>query len=294
MSIGPHTMARPLRPRGTVPPLVVASLASGGVTLLAPHLLTGTPAMNGSAMGTALVVVLLGAPVLAAGYRRARHGSLPGLALAAGAVAYLVYNAVLLLFATPFNRAFPLYVAMLGLGIWSLAGLVVQIWRRTRDLAPAGARWPAGFVLGVVVLNLVAWMSNLVPALVSDDPGSMLDGTGLTTNPVYVQDLAFWLPAFAWVAVGMWSGNGPRTALGAAALCYWVLEAVSVAVDQWWGHHADPTSAVVSVQVVPLFVVVGGFTLWPLISVLRTLATARGESLGEMQAQAYHEVIGGR
>jgi hypothetical protein len=137
-------------------------------------------------------------------------------------------------------------------------------------------------------------MSNLVPALVSDDPGSMLDGTGLTTNPVYVQDLAFWLPAFAWVAVGMWSGNGPRTALGAAALCYWVLEAVSVAVDQWWGHHADPTSAVVSVQVVPLFVVVGGFTLWPLISVLRTLATARGESLGEMPAQAYHEVIGGR
>jgi hypothetical protein len=105
----------------------------------------------------------------------------------------------------------------------------------------------------------------------------MLAGTGLTTNPVYVQDLAFWLPAFTWVALGTWKGHGPRAALGAVVLCYWALESVSVAVDQWWGHHADPASAVVSADLVPLFVLVGAVTLWPLVSLLHTLASSDAE-----------------
>jgi hypothetical protein len=251
---------------------LVASIGSGIATVLLPHLLTGPAAMNGSAKGTALVVVTAGVPTLTLASRRARRGSLSALAVTVGAAAFLVYNAFLLVFATPLNRAFPIYEAMLGLGIWTLSRLLLEVWRRCGDLCLPSARWAASFVLCVVALNLAAWLSKLVPALVSDHPRSVLDGTGLTTNPVYVQDLAFWLPALAWVAVGMWRGHGPRTLLGAAALCFWVLESASVAVDQWWGHHADPTSTAVSVAVVPLFVALGALTSWPLVSVLRTLA----------------------
>jgi hypothetical protein len=161
---------------------------------------------------------------------------------------------------------------MLGLGIWTLACLVLDLWRRGEHLIRPASRWAPAFLMTVVVLNTLAWAGGLVPALLSDDPRSVLDGTGLTTNPVYVQDLAFWLPMIAWVAVGMWRSHGPRTALGAAVLGYWVLEAAGVAVDQWWGHHADPTSPAVSSAAVPMFVVVGLLTLWPLFSVLRTLA----------------------
>jgi hypothetical protein len=265
--------------RGDVSPvvvhlLVVASVLSGAVTLLAPALLTGPSVMNGSAKGTALVILLGGAPALAVAYQRARSDSLVASAWATGATAYLVYNAVLLLFATPFNRAFPLYEAMLGLGIWTLAGQVSGIWVRAQRLAPRAQRWAAGFVLGVVLLNVTAWSSTIVPALLSDDPRSMLAGTGLTTNPVHVQDLAFWLPTLTWVAVGMWRAHGPRTVLGTSALAYWVLESASVAADQWWAHHADPGSAVASAAAVPLFIVVGAVTIGPLIRVSGAVAAA--------------------
>jgi hypothetical protein len=280
----------------TVSPVVVyllvgASVLSGLATLLVPDLLTGPAVMNGSAKGTALVVVLGGAPVLAVAHARARSGSVVGLALAVGAAAYLVYNGVLLVLATPFNRAFLLYEAMLGLGVWTLVGLAHELWARTRGLRPPAQRRAAGFILAVVVLNLAAWLAALVPALLSDHPRSMLAGTGLTTNPVYVQDLAFWLPAVAWIAIGMWRAHGPRTALGAAALCYWLLESAGVAVDQWWGHHADTASAVASADVVPIFVVVGACTVCALVSVSKVLATASPSS-GE-EARPPLTIVGG-
>jgi hypothetical protein len=285
--------------RRTTPPLVVvllavASLASAGCTLLAPDLLAGPAAMNGSAKGTALVVAAGGVPVLVVAYRRAVTGSVQALALAAGAAAYLVYNAVLLVFATPFNQAFPLYEAMLGLGIWTLVGTSSELWRRGQHLGRPAGRWVPAYILAVVTLNALAWAGSLMPALLSDHPRSMLDGTGLTTNPVYVQDLAFWLPAIAWVSVGMWRAHGPRTALGATVLCYWVLESVGVAVDQWWGHHADPTSTVASAGAVPLFVVVALLTLWPLTSALRTLSGTVGPPAPDSRLAPPRDAVGGR
>jgi len=251
--------------------------------------------MNGSAKGTALVVAGGGVPVLVVAYRRAAvTGSLAALALAAGAAAYLVYNGVLLVFATPFNQAFLLYEAMLGLGIWSLVGTARELWRRGEQLVRPVSRWVPAYILAVVTLNALAWAGSLVPALLSDHPRSMLDGTGLTTNPVYVQDLAFWLPATAWVSLGMWRAHGPRTALGAAVLCYWVLESAGVAVDQWWGHHADPASTVASAGAVPLFVLVGLLTLWPLTSALRTLSGTVGPPGPDSRVATPRDALGGR
>ena len=158
---------------------------------------------------------------------------------------------------------------MLGLGTWTVVGMTIDIWSRSEHQFRPSRRWPAGFILGTVALNLVAWVANLAPALLAPHPRSMLAGTGLTTNPVYVQDLALWLPAFLWVGVGTWKGHGPRTALSAVVLSYWALESVSVAVDQWWGHHADPASAVVSPNLVPLFLIVGALTVWPLVGPAR-------------------------
>ncbi len=251
--------------------LGAASTLAGLLTILAPGLLSGPAVMNGSARGTALVVVLIAVPSLVAGVVGARRGSVPALSVATGATAYLVYNAVLFVFATPFNHAFLIYEAMLGLAAFSLVALGLQLWRQVSWLSARPPRWVAVFLWSVVGFNLLAWLSTIVPALLDERPRSMLDGTGLTTNPVYVQDLAFWLPAIAWLALGVWRQHAPRVALASAALWFWLVEAVGVAADQWWGHHADPSSPVASGTAVPVFVCLAVVTAWPLLRLVRCL-----------------------
>src|SRR5215207_9088158 len=117
-------LGAPPTPRRSGPPTLlttalaaVAATAATG-TLVDGGTLLGPPAMNGSARGTALVVLVAAVPVLlGATWRRTDRAAVIRL----GAAAYLAYNAVLFLFATPFNRLFPAYVLMLTLSLATVA-----------------------------------------------------------------------------------------------------------------------------------------------------------------------------
>ncbi len=239
-------------------------------TFFVDGILNGTPVMNGSARGTALVMLTLALPVLVAGLATSARGSVWGRVAVIGALGYLTYNATLLVYATPFNQLFLAYVALLGLSLWSLVSALLD----PRPLVVADSRLPArgiaGFIVAVVALNALAWLRSVVPALGEDPPG-FLDGTGLTTNPIYVQDLAVWLPALAIVAVLLWRRRPSGVFLAGAGLVFWLLEAVGVAVDQWFGHRADPTSDVASQAGVVLFAVLATATLLPLALWLRSV-----------------------
>jgi hypothetical protein len=120
----------------------------------------------------------------------------------------------------------------------------------------------------LVVSVAASAVTYLVPAIVSDRPTKVLDGTGLTSIPVFVQDLAFWLPAMALLGWLLWRSHPAGTAAAAAGLVFWQLEAVGVACDHWFGHRADPTSAVASAGAVGLFAalfVVGLVPTWTLL-----------------------------
>ena len=255
----------------------VTALVAGVWTFADPGLLHGPEAMQGSARGTALVLTALAVPALLLSMWLASRGLAASLLTWGGSLLYVVYNAVLFLFLTPFNAAFLLYVALLGSALWSVGYLAANraVWTVGRSVtARAPVHGIAVYVWVVVVLNAAAWLAVIVPSL-GPYPTPMLAGTGVQTNAIYVQDLAVWLPLAAVAAAWLWRRQ-PRGAIVVAALLgMWVIESVSIAVDQWFGAHADPSSPVVSLSVVAPFLalaVIGAVPLWLL---LRSASRAR-------------------
>jgi hypothetical protein len=164
---------------------------------------------------------------------------------------------VLLLFGTPFNRLFLLYVPTLTLASAAMIGLLVSLdvsaaATRLVRTASAPARPVAGYLGVVAALNALAWLRLIVPELGSDAP-AFLQGTGLITNPVHVQDLALWLPAVGVIAVWLWRHRPWGYLLGGAVLWFWLIESIGVAVDQWFGAGADPGSSVATMAGAYLF-----------------------------------------
>ena len=123
--------------------LAVTAALSALLTYLVTDALRGPAVMNGSARGTALVVLVIGVPVLACSLVLARRGSTIAVVTWLAAVGFLLYNALMFVFATPVNRLFLLYLAMLSLAAWSAGTL---LWHtdtragRGRHLGRAGIR----------------------------------------------------------------------------------------------------------------------------------------------------------
>lgn len=238
--------------------LVTAGIAVvvGAWTVADPGLLHGPAAMQGSARGTALVLLVVAVPVLVISVWRAGQGSGVALLTWGGALLYVVYNAVLLLFLTPFNSAFLTYVAMLGCALWSVGYLLTvrELWVVGESLATGPrVRVVAAYLAVVVVLNAAAWLARVVPALDDPYPTPMLAGTGVPTNAIYVQDLAVWLPLLTVAAVACWHRRAWGLLVTGAMLVMLTLEGIGVATDQWFGSRADPTSPAASMTMVPAF-----------------------------------------
>jgi hypothetical protein len=250
---------------------LVSAVAAAG-SLARPSLLSGTPVTDGNLRGTALVVLVLGLPALAGGSLAARRGSVRGLVLWLGAAAYLTYQGVMFCFGTPVNALFLTYVAMLGLGVWTLATLLPAT-AEPEVVDRVGPRTPyrlAALVLGTfAVLNALAWLVRVVPVVWTGDRPDALDGSGLITSPVWVQDLAFWIPAALVASVMAWRRLARGVLLVTAMLTFYVIECLSVASDQWWGVRADDTHPdVASMSAVPGAVAAAVVTAVPLLLLL--------------------------
>jgi hypothetical protein len=239
--------------------LAVAAAVSAAFSFFVPSVLTGAAVGNGNLRGTALVVLLIGVPTLVTAMIRTSRGSTRWLVGWLGTLGYLVYQAVLFCFATPLNGLFLFYIAYLGLAVWSVVTLVPAVDLHefgSRVSAGMPARFLGGFALAIAALNAAAWLTEIVPALLQSRPESLMKGTGLLTNPVYVQDLAIWLPLLAAAALACWHRRAWGLLATGAMLAMFTLEGIGVATDQWFGSRADPFSPAASMTMVPAFAVV--------------------------------------
>lgn len=231
---------------------IVATLAS----LARPDLIHGPAASIGSLRGTALVVLVVGVPLLAASMALVRRGSLLALLGWLGVLAYISYQGVLFLFGSPFNGLFFGYLGILSFGVWALIALVPRL--PVGDIAARfGPRTPtrlvAGYLVVVAGLFYVLWLRAIVPALFDSTSPGFLEGTGMTTGPGQILDLGFALPVGVIAAVQLWQRRPWGYLLAGAMLTMLAIETISIGVDQWFGSDADPTSSAVSAAMIPVF-----------------------------------------
>lgn len=251
--------------------LAAVSAASAAIGLLAPDVFHDPPMTVGNARGTALVTLVVAVPALLAAMWHAGRGSLRARVVWLGAVAYLLYNAVIFAFGVRFNALFPAYVASLALGVWSLAATVARL---DVGVLPSriDARFPAravgGYLIAIAALFAAVWLRDIGPALVAGTAPAALLGTGLPTSPVHVLDLAFTLPLAALGGALLWRRRPWGYAIAGPLLVMLAIEGASVAVDQLFGHRADPSQPLTAV---PLFAALAVVGLVPTARYLRAL-----------------------
>src|SRR5829696_3862501 len=134
---------------------------------------------------------------------------------------YLVYNYAIFAFAVAMNPLTGAHIAILGLALWSLLLGGRQTVKASDDVADRLTRRAAGGLLiaGAGFFSLL-WVGQIASVTTTGVLPPDLVKAGLSTNPVYALDLAFFLPLCAIAGVGLLR----RTAAGASGqpMLIWV------------------------------------------------------------------------
>jgi hypothetical protein len=136
---------------------------------------------------------------------------------------YLVYNYAIFAFSVVMNPLSAVYIAILGLAIWSLLigttrpGLEHSAQPVTERLA---RRSSAGLLIGVAALFGLLWLGQIASTTASGIVPPELVRAGVPANPVYALDLAFFLPLCAVAGLGLIRRD--RGAAFAVAMLIWV------------------------------------------------------------------------
>jgi hypothetical protein len=154
-----------------------------------------------------VVNLLLAYPALLVLAWLAGRGSLRAYLAWLGVLAYGAYSYLLYAGFVHFSGWFLVYVAVLGLSVYALVGGLAVL-RVDRVGAAFSARAPTrtagGLLVAFGVLFAVLWMAEIVPAALAGAPLASAAEAGLPTNPVYLLDLAIFLPAMIVAGVLLW------------------------------------------------------------------------------------------
>ncbi|KFF59629.1 hypothetical protein JF66_09845 [Cryobacterium sp. MLB-32] len=180
-----------------------------------------------------LVNAVVVAPVLAVCAVVALRGSERAFVIWLGAVAFTVYNYVIYTFSIPFGSLFLVWVAVLGLSLFSLIGGVISV-----EPGQAAVMFPSRRALAVsgvalIVVSLlfaVLWLSEDLPALLTNSTPQSVYALKLPTNPVHVLDYAFFLPAGVILGVMQLRRRAFASPVGSAFLVFLLLTSVPIAV----------------------------------------------------------------
>ena len=205
----------------------LAALAAGlaGIAALAglmlPSIYVDAPNWVQQARGTDLATLFLAVPVLLVGLWTARHGSLAGRMAVVAGLLYLLYNYAIFAFSVAINPLTAVHIAILGLSLWSLLLGGRDMAEKSRALADRlSQRLAGGLLVAVGGLFGLLWLVQIASTSMTGVLPPDLVKAGISSNPVYALDLAFFLPLCAIAGVGLLRGSG--AAAWAFPMLIWV------------------------------------------------------------------------
>lgn len=157
--------------------------------------------------GQDLVNFLVVFPVLVGSALYAHLGLTRARLVWIGALFYVVYSYVLYAFFVHFGPWFLVYVAILGLSSYALAGGASSVQRWTLPAELGGVRHTRAAAVFLMILGCgfaVLWLGDIVPALVAGRTPESVTQSGFPVSPIHVLDLALFLPGTIATSVLLW------------------------------------------------------------------------------------------
>jgi hypothetical protein len=230
-----------------------------------------TPAFLPQAIAQDIANLIMVAPLWIILAVLALRGSLRAYLLWLGVLTFTVYNYVIYTFSVPFGPLFLLWVAVLGLSLYSLIGGVVAADHKIIEASYNNQRAVtvvAWFMIVVAILFGLLWLSEDIPALLSGNtPQSVID-MAVPTNPVHILDLGFFLPAVI-VAAGMLMKRKPLAyTLAPAFIVFLVLTGIPILITPFVQSARGQTATWgVIVPIGTLTVILLGLFTWLLSTI---------------------------
>jgi hypothetical protein len=193
--------------------LAAIAAVLAGVAAMAGLLVSGlyvdAPNWVQQARGTDLATLFLAVPVLVVGLWAAGRGHGAGRSAIVAGLLYLVYNYAIFAFSVAMNPLTAMHIAILGLALWSLLLGGREAVPGTEDLADRlNRRAAGGLLIAVGALFGLMWLGQIAATSLNGVLPADLVTAGISANPVYALDLAFFLPLCALAGIGLLRGTG--------------------------------------------------------------------------------------
>ncbi len=203
----------------------------------------------------------------------ALRGSLRAYLLWLGVLTFTVYNYVIYTFSVPFGSLFLLWVAVLGMCIYSLIGGVTAVDHKVVASSFASRRAiqvVAWFLIVTGVLFSFLWLSEDIPALLSNTRPQSLVDMALPTHPVHILDLGFFLPAVIATGVMLIRRKSLAYTLAPSFIIFLILTGIPILITPVVQSVRGETAAWgVVVPIGTLTVLLSALLIW-LLSTIRT------------------------
>jgi hypothetical protein len=185
------------------------------------------PQRVAESQGQDVVTLFIALPLLLVAARLTRRGDVRGPLFWVGALGYVLYVYLIYAYGGLYNILFPTYVAIMGLCIFSIIGVLNGVDAdavHAHVKASALRKVVAAYFLGTVLLLTFIWGAAVTNAIITKTPD---EGT-----LIYVTDLAFVLPVFALAGVWLWQRKPWGDVLAGVMLVKAVTLGLSIAVGQ--------------------------------------------------------------